>query len=70
VPSQVRKQVFEARRAREIATPDDNDAIVGELEASEPFWKDKLLDVLRGLRPGAFERLAQRLLREAGAQTA
>jgi restriction system protein len=69
VPSQVRRQVLEARRAREIARPDGTpDAIVDaeELESSEPFWKDELLDLLRGLRPDAFERLAQRLLREAG----
>ncbi|RME17416.1 MAG: restriction endonuclease [Alphaproteobacteria bacterium] len=29
-------------------------------------WKSKLLDVLRSMSPDAFERLAQRLLREAG----
>ncbi len=29
-------------------------------------WKDHLLDVLRGIPPKAFERLCQRLLREAG----
>lgn len=29
-------------------------------------WKDKLLDVLKKMEPSAFERLSQRLLREAG----
>jgi restriction system protein len=29
-------------------------------------WKDRLLELLRGLPPDAFERLAQRMLREAG----
>ena len=29
-------------------------------------WKDSLLDVLKAMDPNAFERLAQRLLREAG----
>ena len=29
-------------------------------------WKDRLLEVLKAMDPSAFERLAQRLLREAG----
>jgi restriction system protein len=29
-------------------------------------WRDELLDVLKGMDPSAFERLAQRLLRESG----
>ena len=36
------------------------------IEASEPYWKDSLLDSLKKLSSDAFERLAQRLLREAG----
>jgi len=32
----------------------------------EADWKDRLLEVLQNLLPDAFERLAQRLLREAG----
>jgi restriction system protein len=36
------------------------------MDVGEPYWKDKLLEILRGVRPDAFERLAQRLLREAG----
>ncbi|AUQ73215.1 restriction endonuclease [Phaeobacter piscinae] len=38
-------------------------------EASEPDtagWKETLLEVLKAMDPAAFERLAQRLLREAG----
>jgi len=34
-------------------------------EAVEPEWQDALLDRLLRMSPGAFERLAQRLLREA-----
>jgi restriction system protein len=34
--------------------------------ALEPFWKDELLATLRDITAAAFERLAQRLLREAG----
>jgi restriction system protein len=41
--------------------PDDSDA-----EASaEGGWKEQLLEALMGMEPGAFERLARRLLREA-----
>jgi restriction system protein len=36
------------------------------VEPHDLRWKDQLLDVLRNLKPDAFERLAQRLLREAG----
>lgn len=38
---------------------------VGDVDA-EDAWKDALLDALRNLSPSGFERLAQRLLREAG----
>jgi len=37
-----------------------------EAETNDANWKDQLLELLRGLRPDAFERLAQRVLREAG----
>jgi restriction system protein len=69
VPSQVRKQVLENRRSRDSAAPEESSiAISGveEIDTGELFWKDKLLEILRELRPNAFERLAQRVLREAG----
>jgi restriction system protein len=69
VPSQVRKQVLEDRRAKDSAEPAESSVAAGvveELDSGEPFWKDRLLEVLRALRPDAFERLAQRILREAG----
>ncbi|MDH6245530.1 restriction endonuclease [Mycobacterium sp. OTB74] len=34
--------------------------------ASEQAWRDQLLDAVMKMEPAAFERLAQRLLREAG----
>jgi restriction system protein len=37
-----------------------------DIEATEPHWKDQLLAALRALRSDAFERLTQRILREAG----
>lgn len=69
IPAKVRRQIAEDRLAKNIedraeGTPDlvptENGA------AEEPQWKDRLLQVLRGLQPAAFERLAQRILREAG----
>jgi len=45
---------------RERAETDDADDSEGD------NWKDVLLDAVMAMRPDAFERLAQRLLREAG----
>jgi restriction system protein len=69
IPARVRKQFDDDKRVKELASPADSLAGVveaDELEAIEPHWKDQLLAVLRGIAPYAFERLAQRLLREAG----
>jgi restriction system protein len=68
VYEEVRKQYAEGRRARAL-TADQDDEEPGEEDesaAAEPHWKNQLLDVLRSLSPDAFERLAQRILREAG----
>jgi restriction system protein len=69
VRSRVRKQVSDDKRAREASKPAENAVELdngGESEAAEVYWKDELLAVVRGLSPAAFERLAQRLLREVG----
>jgi restriction system protein len=69
IPALVTKQYAEQRRSRTNALSSAGlDVAAGEEEigASETHWKDELLRVLRGLNPAAFERLAQRLLREAG----
>jgi restriction system protein len=47
----------------------DNEIDQAEAEA-EADWKDGLLDILQSMSPGAFERLAQRLLRESGFSSA
>jgi restriction system protein len=40
---------------------------IDQVEAeAEDKWKDELLDILLKMSPTAFERLAQRLLRESG----
>jgi restriction system protein len=67
ISARVRKQFDDDKR--QLASPADSLAgfvEADELEATEPHWKDQLLAVLRGIAPYAFERLAQRLLREAG----
>jgi restriction system protein len=69
VPGIVRRQAADNKKARDLTTPGSNPAApidAEEVEATEAPWKDKLLQTLRGLKPDAFERLAQRVLREAG----
>jgi restriction system protein len=46
--------------------PSHGDKQAGEAESpEEPSWKEQLLEQLMSIAPDAFERLAQRLLREA-----
>lgn len=59
VPGQVRK-MFPPKKANA------GTASAGEQEAPAEHWKDELLDQLKKMDPGGFERLSQRLLREAG----
>ena len=82
IPAQVRKQFIDDKRTKEVAVvaigekqaedfdlPQVNRSATldaDDIEATEPHWKDQLLGALRILHPDAFERLAQRLLREAG----
>jgi restriction system protein len=58
--------VREARRRKqaEAADADDDEPDAERSPASE--WKDELLSVLKAMAPDRFERLAKRLLREAG----
>lgn len=66
VPSRVRKQDAEERRERQPAAIDENTGPLNAAGEAQTDWKDQLLGVLRSLTPAAFERLSQRLLREAG----
>jgi restriction system protein len=50
-------------RRAEAATPKP---IVDDEETNEETWKDQLLDIIRDMPADAFERLSQRILREAG----
>jgi restriction system protein len=46
--------------------PDHSEPDADSSELSDETWQDQLLKVLQAMRPDAFERLAQRILREAG----
>jgi restriction system protein len=63
VPKKVRELDRLKRQARELSGHEHDSEEETELELS---WKDQLLEVLKSLPPEAFERLAQRLLRESG----
>lgn len=43
----------------------NEEEVIEEFENTEQ-WKDELLNILYGISPAAFERLAQRILRESG----
>lgn len=69
IPAKVRKQLAEERLERATeGSPEAPEFISIEEEVSpaELHWKDRLLEALRSLPPDAFERLAQRILRESG----
>ena len=54
------------RRAAKEATPDGSVELVDEDPDKADDWKQSLLAVLGAMPPDAFERLSQRILREAG----
>jgi restriction system protein len=67
IPSRVRKMVGQGKRAQSSSVEAAPELAVGEtVEGAETPWKDELLERLLALKPNAFERLSQRLLREAG----
>ena len=62
--------LVELRKARKTRPSQDAEPGAAELPGVAELpegegWKEQLLDQLMGMRPDAFERLAQRLLREA-----
>jgi restriction system protein len=65
VAAQVRKAGYEKRKKQQQL--EDDGAPGADSDESEVLtWKDTLLTTLQKLKPDAFERLSQRLLREAG----
>ncbi len=65
VPSEVRKQ-DKANRAAKNASKKEILSDADENENAVLDWKEELISALRNMAPDAFERLSQRLLREAG----
>ena len=53
-------------RAGNLGATDDDEENEGSEDGTEQGWRDILRDELLNLSPDAFERLAQRLLREIG----
>lgn len=63
------RRVNAEKRAAGDATTEDSEEppLAAEMQASEvASWVDHLLEVIGAISPDAFERLAQRLLRESG----
>lgn len=77
-PSKIRKESEEAYKAQraekatsQSTTEGETDNLIenegtDDLDAAEKHWTDLLLTHLRAMEPSAFERLAQRILRESG----
>jgi len=66
--AQSRRKSAARRSVKEtVQKSDEPDVTIAEAE-NETDWKDTLLETLLKMSPSAFERLAQRLLREAGSQ--
>jgi len=64
----VREQIKPTQQKEKTQKETENEAeqeITNEVNSAEG-WKEKLLNILYGISPAAFERLAQRLLRESG----
>jgi restriction system protein len=61
-------QLREARKQRKAAEADRGGTLAGEADedSGPPTWKEQLLETLFEIPPDSFERLARRLLREAG----
>jgi restriction system protein len=55
----------QSRPNKQKCEQSEDEAIIDQIEETTD-WKEKLLNVLFEIKPDAFERLAQRLLRESG----
>jgi restriction system protein len=68
-PSEIKRTVREQVRPAEKTTTTATNQVEKEIEEEvddSGEWKDHLLNTLYSITPAAFERLAQRLLRESG----
>lgn len=62
-PKAVRQ--FVLNQKKKTPPPETKEEEIGE-EVGEQSWREELLNTLLNMEPAAFERLAQRLLRESG----
>ncbi|UVK41818.1 restriction endonuclease [Mesorhizobium sp. AR07] len=62
----VRRADAALRKAKVVAAPERVEAEAEAADIALKDWREQLLDILLALDPAAFERLCQRLLREAG----
>lgn len=61
------RQLRRERKQADDGSPDEDDT-GGEGDPASDSWRDELLGFVKALTPAAFERLCQRLLREAGVE--
>ncbi len=67
IPAKVRKTGYERRKLeRAVGAILEGEDLSEDDLPSEDTWKDSLIATLLEIAPDAFERLAQRILREAG----
>jgi len=67
IPELRREYILRLREVRKAKAPSLLDQPEEDEDGAEELhWRDSLLDALMGTSPEGFERLAQRLLREAG----
>jgi restriction system protein len=64
--AQVRKMVAADRKSKSLDKTSAEDGDTDVTSGNGVNWRDTLLSVLFKIKPDAFERLAQRILREAG----
>lgn len=60
--ARLKRQAAKASKPTEVSSEEE----IGSGEGENILWSDTLLEVLKAMDPSAFERLAQRLLRESG----
>jgi restriction system protein len=61
------RYILDVRERRKASgVEDDTTESDDDTEGTELSWRERLLNALMAMQPDAFERLAQRLLREAG----
>lgn len=66
IPAEVRRKNHVQRREDDRSAGQSSEPSAVDVDTGLASWRDELLNILRALEPAAFERLAQRLLREAG----